>query len=108
MPDWLLRELVLTYTIALIFIVGLARLRIPPVVALIAAGTVAGPAGLGIVQTEGDVETLAEIGVVLLLFTVGLDFSLAELQRIWRTVVVGGSLQIAGTVAVVAGLVLMT
>jgi CPA2 family monovalent cation:H+ antiporter-2 len=99
MSDALLRELVLIYAIALIFIVGLARLRVPPIVAMIAAGTVAGPSGLGIVQTQDDVETLAEIGVVLLLFTVGLDFSLAELRRIWKTVVIGGGLQIGVTVA---------
>jgi CPA2 family monovalent cation:H+ antiporter-2 len=106
MPDSLLRELVLTYSVALVFIVGLARLRVPPIVALIAAGTVAGPSGLGIVQTQGDVETLARIGVVLLLFTVGLDFSLAELQRVWKTVVGGGGLQIIVTVLAAAGVVM--
>jgi CPA2 family monovalent cation:H+ antiporter-2 len=107
MPDPLLRELVLTYSIALLLIVGLARLRVPPIVALIAAGTVAGPSGIGIVRTQAEVETLAEIGVVLLLFTVGLDFSLAELRRIWRTVVLGGGLQILVTVAAAVVLLLV-
>jgi CPA2 family monovalent cation:H+ antiporter-2 len=108
MHESLLRELVLTYSIALVFIVGLARLHVPPIVALIAAGTLAGPSGIGIVRTEGDVATLAEIGVVLLLFTVGLDFSLAELQRVWKTVLVGGGLQIAATVAAAVAILFAT
>jgi monovalent cation:H+ antiporter-2, CPA2 family len=101
----LLAQLVLTFAIALIFILVLARVRVPPIVAFIIAGAVAGPGGIGIVATEEDVNLLAEIGIVLLLFTVGLEFSLNEIQRIWRPVLFGGGLQIGGTAAVVmAGL----
>jgi len=107
MPDHvLLAELVLTYALALVFILGLARLRIPPIVAFIVAGAVAGPAGVGIVQTQDDVEMLAEMGIVLLLFTVGLEFSLTEIRRIWRVVLVGGTLQIGATAAAILALVL--
>ncbi len=106
MLEPLVRDLVLAYALALVFVVCLARLRVPALVALILAGAVAGPAALGIVRTETQVETLAEIGVVFLLFTVGLDFSMGHIQRIWRTVIVGGALQIAGTVVCVL-LVLM-
>ena len=81
-----LAELVLTYAIALVFILVLSRIRIPPIVSFIVAGAVAGPAGIGIVKTEDDVEMLAEMGIVLLLFTVGLEFSLTEIRRIWRKV----------------------
>ena len=107
MLEPLVRDLVLAYALALVFVVGLARLRVPALVALILAGAVAGPAALGIVRTEAQVETLAEIGVVFLLFTVGLDFSMGHIQRIWRTVIIGGALQIAATVVCVI-LVLMT
>ena len=93
----LLPGLVLTYAVALLFIVVFARVRIPQIVALIAAGVVAGPSGFGFVGTAEEVNTLAEIGIVLLLFTVGLDFSLGEVQRIWKTVLGGGTLQIVGT-----------
>jgi CPA2 family monovalent cation:H+ antiporter-2 len=108
MPDHsLLPELVLTYAVALVCILILARVRIPPIVAFIVAGTVAGPGGIGIVKTESDVNLLADLGIVLLLFTVGLEFSLTEIQRIWKAVVFGGSLQIGGTAAVIgAGLLL--
>jgi CPA2 family monovalent cation:H+ antiporter-2 len=99
--DALLRELILTFALALALIVGLARLRVPPIVALIATGTLAGPTGIGIVRTQEDVQTLAEIGVVLLLFTVGLDFSLADFRRMWKRVAGAGVLQIAITTVVV-------
>lgn len=99
----LLRHLVLAYAIALAFVLALARLRIPPVVALIAAGMLAGPWGIGIVETH-EVDTFAEIGIVLLLFTVGLDFSVAEMRRVWTSAVGGGLLQIAGTAAAVGGI----
>ena len=103
----LLAGLLLTYALGLVFIVALARLRIPAIVALMLAGIVAGPSGLGIISTPEEVDALAEIGVVLLLFTVGLDFSLTALRQIWGTVVLGGMLQIAGTVAAFAALAAM-
>ena len=100
MPEHsLLPELVLTYAIALVFILVLARLRVPPIVAFIIAGAVAGPAGIAIVKTEEEVNVLADLGIVLLLFTVGLEFSLKEIQRIWKAVLFGGTLQIVGTAA---------
>ena len=71
----------------------------------IIAGAVAGPAGIGIVKTQDDVEMLAEMGIVLLLFTVGLEFSLTEIRRIWRKVLIGGTLQVALTAAVILVLV---
>ena len=104
----LLPELVLTYAIALVFILTLARVRVPPIVAFIIAGAVAGPTGIGIVKTQEDVNTLADLGILLLLFTVGLEFSLNEIQRIWRAVVFGGSLQIGGTAAVLMLLLFVT
>src|SRR5262245_58555692 len=102
-----LAELVLTYAIALVLILVLSRLRIPPIVSFIVAGAVAGPSGIGIVRTQYDVELLAEIGIVLLLFTVGLEFSLTEIRRIWRRVLIGGTLQIVVTAAAILVLILV-
>jgi len=101
-----LAGLVLTYAIALVFILVLSRIHIPPIVSFIVAGAVAGPAGIGIVKTQDDVEMLAEMGIVLLLFTVGLEFSLTEIRRIWRKVLIGGTLQIGVTAAAILLLVL--
>src|SRR5262245_31689579 len=104
----LLPELVLTYSIALAFILALARLRVPPIVAFIIAGAVAGPTGIGIVKTQEDVNALADLGIVLLLFTVGLEFSLNEIERIWKAVVFGGSLQIIATAVLIILLIALS
>ncbi|HWP99636.1 MAG TPA: cation:proton antiporter, partial [Vicinamibacterales bacterium] len=103
----LLQDLILVYATSLAAIVALARLRVPPVVAMVAAGILVGPAGFGLVAQE-QVDALAELGVVFLLFAVGLDFSLAELRRTLGRMVLGGVLQIAVTTAAVgtAGLAL--
>ena len=97
----LLANLLLTYGIALVFVVGLARLRVPSIVALMLAGIVAGPSAAGIISSPEDVEMLAELGIVLLLFTVGLDFSLTAVRQIWRTILVAGVLQIVGTATLI-------
>jgi CPA2 family monovalent cation:H+ antiporter-2 len=101
----LLPSLLLTYAIALVLLIGLARLHVPSLVALMLAGIVAGPHGIRVVSAPEDVEMLAELGIVLLLFTVGLDFSMTAVRQIWRTIVIAGLLQILGTVALIAVLV---
>ncbi len=98
----LVSELVVTYLVALAAVVVLAAVRVPSVVALILAGMLAGPTGFGLIRNPESVEVLATIGVDLLLFTVGLDFSLSELRLMWRRLIVGGLLQMAGTTGAVA------
>jgi CPA2 family monovalent cation:H+ antiporter-2 len=104
-PHGLLEELVLVYALAIVLLLVGARLRVPSIVALIVAGVVAGPAGIGLVTSSEDVELLSEIGVALLLFTAGLEFSLTELRRIWRTIVPGGLAQVALTGALTGAVV---
>ena len=101
-----LQDVIGVYTVALVLILTLGRLGMPSLVALIAAGAIAGPAGIRIVSTEQEVEALAEIGIVLLLFTVGLEFSLGEIRRIWKQVLVSGVLQIVLTAVAVGSLLL--
>lgn len=94
----LLQELVLVYSLAIILVMIGARLRVPSIVALISAGVIAGPAGVGLMTSQEDVDLLAEIGVALLLFTAGLEFSLNELRRMWRSLLPGGLGQVGFTV----------
>jgi monovalent cation:H+ antiporter-2, CPA2 family len=102
----LLRDLILTYVVALALVVLLGRLRVPAIVALMLTGIVAGPSGLAIIGTPEEVDMLAELGVVLLLFTVGLDFSLAAVRQFWRTILMAGTLQMLGTAAAIAAVVM--
>jgi len=78
--------------------------NLPPVVGFLISGVLIGPHGLGLVREIEQVQQLAEIGVVLLLFTIGLEFSLADLMRMRRAALVGGTIQIA----TVAGVVFLT
>jgi CPA2 family monovalent cation:H+ antiporter-2 len=101
----LLQELVLAYALAVVLLLVAARLRLPSIVALIVAGMIAGPAGFAFVQSQENVDLMAEVGVALLLFTAGLEFSVTELRRVWRRIVPGGLAQVALTVAAAGGVV---
>ncbi|MCX9085477.1 MAG: cation:proton antiporter [Candidatus Methanoperedens sp.] len=70
------------------------RLRIAPIVGYLIAGVLLGPSVLGVTKDIALIEILAELGVILLLFLIGIEFSLSELVRISRAVFVGGFLQV--------------
>ena len=74
------------------------RLRLPVVVALMITGILIGPYGLALINDVHAVEALAEIGVVLLLFAIGLEFSLRRILDMKRMVFGGGGLQVTLTV----------
>jgi len=79
------------------------RLKLPVIVGFIITGVVIGPYGLGLIKDSTAVELLAEIGVVLLLFTVGLELSLRRVLELKRLVLLGGGLQVLLTTALVTG-----
>jgi CPA2 family monovalent cation:H+ antiporter-2 len=83
-----------------------SRLRVPVIVGFMLTGVAIGPAGLGLIRQAAEVELLAEIGVVLLLFTIGLEFSLKRLMEMKRLVLGGGGLQVVLTTLLVLGLCL--
>ncbi len=78
----------------------LARLRLPTTIAFLAAGALVGPNGLGVVQESESITQLAEFGVVMLLFAIGLEFSLSRLAFIWRPVAIGGTVQVGLTAGI--------
>ena len=94
--------------LAIVFLAALAsayvlhRLRQPPLIGFLLAGALVGPFGLGLAPDVEAVTTLAEAGVVLLLFTVGLELELPNLKRLGKIVWVAGPIQVAGTIALVA------
>ncbi len=88
-----LYEILVVLGAAIAVLVACSRLRIPPVVGLILSGLLIGPAGTALVKEREMVELFAEVGVVLLLFTIGLELSLEKLARARRAFAVGGPLQ---------------
>jgi CPA2 family monovalent cation:H+ antiporter-2 len=99
-----LQELGVVLGVAVGVVLVLSHLRLPTIAGLIAAGALIGPGGLGLVHDAARITVLAEIGVVLLLFSIGLEFSLARLRRLWRVLLLGGALQVGlTTLGVLAG-----
>ena len=98
--------IVLTATLSIVFVCQ--KLRVPAILGFLLAGVAIGPEALGLIEDVHDVELLAEIGVVLLLFTIGLEFSLAELHTARRYILWAGILQVVITtlVSLVASLFL--
>jgi monovalent cation:H+ antiporter-2, CPA2 family len=98
-----LRDLVTILALSIGILLVSHRLRLPPVVGLLLTGVIVGPYGLGLVHDIAVVESLAEVGVILLLFTIGIEFSLHALLSLKRIVGIAGSLQVglsmAGTYA---------
>ena len=73
------------------------RLRLPTIVGFMITGVLIGPYGLRLIRDVGAIEVLAELGVVLLLFTIGLEYSLRRILEMQRLFLLGGGLQVAVT-----------
>jgi len=89
-----LADILIIFLIALVVGVIFNRIRVPPLVAFILTGVIAGPYGLSIIPGQEQVATLAELGIILLLFTIGLEFSFKDLWKIRLIAVIGGALQL--------------
>jgi CPA2 family monovalent cation:H+ antiporter-2 len=102
----ILADAVMIFGLSCAVIVASHKLRIPTIIGFLLTGVLAGPHCLGLVGASHEVEMFAEVGVILLLFVIGLELSLDELIRLKRPVFVGGAAQVLLTIAVM-GLPLM-
>ena len=102
MGNSVLEDVLLLLTATLVVVVGLRRLRLPLILAFLLVGMVVGPHALGWVESTETTRTLAEFGIVFLLFTLGLEFSLPRLLATRGEVFWLGGLQVGLTTAAVA------
>ncbi len=93
-----LRDLSIVLAIATAVAIVFGRLHLSVVAAFLVAGAILGPTGAGLVAESGMVSSLAEIGVALLLFTVGLEISLTSLGKMRARILQGGSVQLFATI----------
>ncbi|MCA9740995.1 MAG: cation:proton antiporter [Deferribacteres bacterium] len=100
----ILYELFIIFSCATVVVLIFHRLKVPHIVGFLVCGIAVGPFGLDVITQHDDINVLAEIGVALLLFTIGMEFSLSELRRIKRDVLLGGALQVVVTGLAAAGI----
>lgn len=93
-----LRDIEILFGLALVTVVLFRRLMFPSIIGFLFTGVLAGPYAFRLIKDTHQVEQMAEIGVVLLLFTIGIEFSLKELMRIKHLVLWGGGLQVGLTI----------
>jgi CPA2 family monovalent cation:H+ antiporter-2 len=96
----LLTDILIIFSLSVAVLYICHRLNIPTIVGFLISGLLAGPHGLALIGAVNEVEILAEIGVVLLLFTIGIELSFAKLQKIKKAVLMGGSIQVVLTILV--------
>ncbi|RNC85416.1 MAG: sodium:proton exchanger [Balneola sp.] len=102
-----LNEIVALFLVSVLIAFICYKLKLVPIVGFLIAGVVIGPNALGLVQDQELVDMLAEIGIILLLFTIGIEFSLEKLARIKSAIFIGGGVQVLLTVASVVGIFLL-
>ncbi len=94
-----LREILLVLAMATVVAVIFAKFRLPAILGFLLTGVIIGPQGLAILSDSEHIRMLAELGVVLLMLTIGLEFSVDRLRGMQHIAVIGGTLQILVSIA---------
>lgn len=102
METQLLNDIIIIFGLAIAILFISHRLRVPSIVGLLLTGMIAGPYGMAVLGNVTEIEVLAEIGIVLLLFTIGMELSLKDMWQIKKAVFLGGSVQVLVTLLAAA------
>lgn len=90
----LLNDIVIIFLLSLFVVFLFNKIGIPPIMGFLATGIISGPYGLSLINSVHEVELLAEIGVLLLLFTIGIEFSFKQILELKKPVLLGGTGQL--------------
>lgn len=93
-----LKSLEVIFIASAAVILLLYKLKMPSLIGFIIAGIIIGPHGVGLIMDIHFIQILAEMGVILLLFTIGIEFSMTKLVRIRKAVLGGGGTQVLLTI----------
>ncbi|MBS3738482.1 monovalent cation:proton antiporter family protein [Mesohalobacter halotolerans] len=100
----LLQDLVVIMGFSIVVVFLLNRLKIPSILGFLFTGVLIGPHALSLVKAVEQVEIISEIGVILLLFVIGMELSIKQLMSIRKTVFIGGSFQVGITLLVASSI----
>jgi len=95
-----LKDILIILSVAVVVVIGFHRLKLPAIAGFILSGIIVGPQGFGLVSDPHQVKVIAEIGIALLLFGIGLELPLSKLKRLWNFATIGGFLQVGVTASV--------
>ena len=98
----LLQDIVVLMGFSVVVVLLLQRLRLPSVLGFLITGIIIGPFGFGLIENPDQIEVLSEIGVILLMFVIGMELSLKQLASMKRTVFLGGFMQVGLSIGVTA------
>ncbi len=98
----ILQDILILLGFSALMVYVLQRLKLPSILGFLVAGVLIGPYGFSLIKATEEVEILSEIGVILLLFVIGMEMSFKQLASIKKTVFIAGSLQVGITVIVAA------
>ncbi len=99
-----IRDIIIILIISIPIVFFFSRIRIPSIVGFLIAGMLIGPSGLRLITDIEVIEMLATFGVVLLLFTIGLELSIQRLFQIGKVLLITGSIQVILTLLIFMGL----
>ncbi|MGW8123731.1 cation:proton antiporter domain-containing protein [Roseivirga echinicomitans] len=98
----LLQDILILLGFSVVIVFVLQRLKLPSIIGFLLTGVIIGPYGFSLIKEVEQVEILSEVGVILLLFVIGMEVSIKQLASIKKTVFIGGFLQVGITVGVAA------
>ena len=91
----LLKDIILILFLAILIILITNKFKIPPIIGFLLTGIIIGPSALQLVDSISEIEILAEIGIIILMFTIGLEFSLEKIKNMKKYFFFFGSLQVS-------------
>jgi CPA2 family monovalent cation:H+ antiporter-2 len=97
----ILRDIIVIFTVSVGVVFLFQKLHLPSIAGFLVAGTLVGPYGLNLISDREQVQVLAEVGVILLLFTIGLEFSLAQLKSSKSLLLIAGPAQVFGVLLLI-------
>ena len=94
----ILQDIVIILGLSILIILLFQKIKVPSILGFLLAGIIAGPHAFNLISSSHEVELLSEIGIIFLLFVIGIELSIKELLAMKNTVLIGGGLQVGGTI----------
>lgn len=94
----ILKDIVVILGMSIFIILAFQKIKVPSILGFLLAGILAGPHAFNLISSRHDVELLSEIGIIFLLFVIGIELSLKGLASVKKPILIGGGLQVGGTI----------